>query len=82
MNVSAASFTSPGIQTYNVTVNDGETTFTQRFGVAVYGSSTAIQTIDNAQAPADSAVYGINGIKLRQSQKGINIIGGKKVVLQ
>ncbi len=33
------------IGSFNVTVNDGETTFTQRFGVAVTGATNAIQTL-------------------------------------
>ena len=33
------------VQPFNVTVNDGETTFTQRFGVAVTGNATAIHSV-------------------------------------
>ncbi|MCR5679357.1 MAG: hypothetical protein K6G08_03970 [Prevotella sp.] len=40
MLVTAADFTSPCAQNYDITVNDGSTTFTQRFGVAVTGDAS------------------------------------------
>ena len=42
--------------------------------------ATAIQTIDNGQQATDSAVYNLAGQRLQKMQKGINIVGGKKVL--
>ena len=65
----------------NVTVSDGETTFTQRFGVAITGGATGISEITNAQHPAPDAYhYNLHGQRLSQPQKGLNIINGKKVI--
>ncbi len=43
MLVTAADFTSPAVISYPITVNDGETTFTQRFGIIILGDASAIQ---------------------------------------
>ena len=65
----------------NVTVSDGETTFTQRFGVAITGGATGISEITNAQHPAPDAYhYNLHGQRLSQPQKGLNIVNGKKVI--
>ena len=65
----------------NVTVSDGETTFTQRFGVAITGGATGISEITNAQHPApDVYHYNLHGQRLSQPQKGLNIVNGKKVI--
>ena len=65
----------------NVTVSDGETTFTQRFGVAITGGATGISEITNAQHPTPEAYhYNLHGQRLSQPQKGLNIINGKKVI--
>ena len=66
---------------FNVTVNDGETTFTQRFGVAVIGNTTGIYSIENGKLKMDnSEVYNLHGQRISQPQKGLNIINGKKVL--
>ena len=39
MTVSSSGFTSPFVHSYGITVNDGETTFIQRFGVVVTGEA-------------------------------------------
>ena len=65
----------------NVTVSDGETTFTQRFGVAITGGATGISEITNAQHPTPEAYhYNLHGQRLSQPQKGLNIVNGKKVI--
>ena len=65
----------------NVTVSDGETTFTQRFGVAITGGATGISEITNAQHPTPDAYhYNLHGQRLSQPQKGLNIVNGKKVI--
>ena len=66
---------------FNVTVSDGETTFTQRFGVAVIGNTTGIYSIENGKLKMDnSEVYNLHGQRISQPQKGLNIINGKKVL--
>lgn len=35
-----------------------------------------------AKKPENSAIYDLNGMRLTQPQKGINIIGGKKVIIK
>ena len=65
----------------NVTVSDGETTFTQRFGVAITGGATGISEITNAQHPTPEVYhYNLHGQRLSQPQKGLNIVNGKKVI--
>lgn len=81
MTVTVAGFTSPTVLSYPITVNDGETTFTQRFGVAVSSGTTGIATICTEQK-ADDAVYNLSGQRLAAPRRGLNIIGGKKVVIQ
>ena len=62
-------------------ISDGETTFTQRFGVAITGGATGISEITNAQHPAPDAYhYNLHGQRLSQPQKGLNIVNGKKVI--
>ena len=83
MTVSVADFTSPTILSYPITVDDGETTFTQRFGVAVSSSTTGIHEIANSQKPkANCLLYNLYGQRLSQPQKGINIVDGRKVIIQ
>ena len=83
MTVSVADFTSPTILSYPITVDDGETTFTQRFGVAVSSSTTGIHEIANSQKPkANCLLYNLHGQRLSQPQKGINIVDGRKVIIQ
>ena len=66
-----------------VTVNDGETTFTQRFGVAVTGNTTGIHTIANSQLPiANCQLYNLNGQRLSQPRKGLNIVNGQKIIVR
>ena len=45
MIVNTSDFTSPSILSYNITVNDGTTSFSQPFGVVVTGNPTAIQPV-------------------------------------
>ena len=83
MLVTVADFTSPTILSYPITVNDGETTFTQRFGVAVTGNTTGIHTIANSQLPiANCQLYNLNGQRLSQPRKGLNIANGRKIIVR
>ena len=47
-----------------VTVNDGETSWSQRFGVAVIGTATGIQTIDHSPLTIDHSTYDMLGRKV------------------
>ena len=74
--------TKPNMQSvgqFNVTVNDGETTFTQRFGVAVTSGTTGITQCSTSNVQR-LTYYNLYGMKLSQPQKGLNIINGKKVL--
>ena len=67
----------------DVTVNDGETTFVQRFGVAVTSGTTAIRTLsqERMEAPDASDIYDLSGRRIEHPVKGIYIQGGKKIVI-
>ena len=82
MTVTVADFTSPTILSYPITVNDGETTFTQRFGVAVSSGTTGIHEITTTQHPSpNTQLYNLHGLRLSQPQKGINIVNGRKIII-
>ena len=85
----------PCVGSCEVTVNDGETTFTQRFGIAVTGNTTGIQDVERSlQSKAffaeqsgkaernvqRSTYYNLHGQRLSQPQKGLNILNGKKTI--
>lgn len=79
--VTAAAGPNGGIGTILVTVNDGETTFTQRFGVAVTGTTTGITEITpsailNPNAPR----YNLAGQRIGNNYKGIVIQNGRAFV--
>ena len=79
--VTAATGPNGGIGTILVTVNDGETTFTQRFGVAVTGTTTGITEITpsailNPNAPR----YNLAGQRIGNNYKGIVIQNGRAFV--
>ena len=84
MLVTASSFTSPCILSYPITVNDGETTWSQRFGVVVTDGATGIHTVVNC-SPVDtnSPYYDLLGRQVQSSKlpKGLYIHNGKKVVV-
>ena len=74
---------------FNVTVNDGETTFTQRFGVAVtYGNITAIRSVCFDPVATDNGVpvYDLSGRQLSTPDArltpGLYIQKGKKVIVR
>ena len=73
------------IGSFYVTVNDGETTWSQRFGVAITGITTGIHTVSSA-TPNDVAApyYDLLGRQIVNSQlpKGLYIQNGKKIVIR
>ena len=42
--------------------------------------ATAIQIIENGRQTAGSAIYNLAGQRLQKAQRGVNIVGGKKVL--
>lgn len=64
-----------------VTVNDGETQWTQRFGVAVSGTATGIQTVNHTPQYKDATFYDLQGRRVNEPKKGgVYIQNGKKIV--
>ena len=83
LTIRSINFDTPCVGHFNVTVNDGETTFTQRFGVAVTDTadSTGIaQPLSLDVQHSTSTIYNLAGQRLNQPQKGINIINSKKYI--
>jgi len=76
----------------DVTVDDGETTFTQPFGIAITGGTTAVRTVYSAAATtaASPAWYDLQGRRLGGAssashislRKGIYLHNGKKFVVR
>jgi len=69
-----------GVGYCDVTVNDSQTTFTQRFGVAIIGGTTDIYERRWKKEDGTGNTYNLHGQRLSQPQKGLNIVNGKKVV--
>ena len=84
MTVTVADFTSPTVLSYPITVNDGETTFTQRFGVAITCGTTGIHEIAITHHPSpDTRLYDLQGRRVRQpNHKGIYIINNRLLVIK
>lgn len=80
LNVKAQSSIEPCIGTINVTVNDGETTFTQPFGVAITGQATGIHQVSSQQQKASNGIYNLLGQRLTHPKRGVNIVNGKKFI--
>ena len=81
MTVTVAGFTSPTVLSYPITVSDGETTFTQRFGVAVKGNTTGIQNV-NREPITNNRYYNLHGQRMSKPRKGLNIVDGRKIIIQ
>ena len=80
MRVTAASFASC-ILSYPITVNDGTTSFTQRFGVVVTGNPTGIQTLRNEpDGEQEASYYNLSGQRISRPARGLYIYKGKKMV--
>lgn len=48
--------------------------------IIIEPNPTAIRTIDNGQQTTDDRIYNLSGQRLQRMQKGINIVGGKKIL--
>ena len=80
--VSAHASQTSGIGYINVTVNDGETTFTQRIGVAVTGGGSGISELRRQADTTSAPVYNLTGQRLAKPQRGLNIQNGKKYIVK
>ena len=71
------------VGSFNITVNDGETTFVQRFGVAVTSGTSAIHSADNVgtETNKESDIYDVVGRRVVHPVKGVFIQGGKKTII-
>lgn len=79
LSITANSSADSRIATLNVVVNDGETLFTQQFGIAISDDITGIEEVATHRQEQNSYFYNLNGQRLLQPQRGINIVGGKGV---
>ena len=63
--------------------NEYETTSGWRdFANIVEGTPTGITSVTSDKETLNAPIYDLNGRRLTEPQKGINIIGGKKVVVK
>ena len=67
-----------------VTVDDGETTFSQRFGIAITSLTTAIRTVcNNIGTNVHPSCYDLYGRRItKPTGKGLYICNGQKVILK
>ena len=75
--LTAASATLKAFRAY-FTVDGGNV---KALSIAADDDATLIQTIDNGQQTTEGAIYNLAGQRLNKMQRGINIIGGKKMVI-
>lgn len=68
-----------GKYTYTSLLNAAQTSVSYQY---TENTSNGVQQLVVDKADKDNAVYNLQGMKLRAPQKGLNIIGGKKVVIK
>ncbi len=68
-----------GKYTYTSLLNADQTSVSYQY---TENTSNGVQQLVVDKADKDNAVYNLQGMKLRAPQKGLNIIGGKKVVIK
>lgn len=68
-----------GKYTYTSLLNADQTSVSYQY---TENTSNGVQQLVVDKAEKDNAVYNLQGMKLRAPQKGLNIIGGKKVVIK
>ena len=68
----------------NVTVDDGETQWTQRFGVAVVGQATGISELSHEMVTTDrnTPIFDLQGRRISKPAKGLYIQNGKKYIIR
>ena len=80
--VTAQGLANAGAGYINVTVNDGETQWSQLVGVAVKGKTTGISNVQREQMTAKH-YYDLSGRRIEQPvHKGIYVQNGKKIVVK
>jgi hypothetical protein len=50
------------------------------FAFGLEDDATAIETIANGQQTTEGAIYNVAGQRLNKTQKGVNIVNGKKIL--
>ena len=81
--IKATAGSNKGVGYINVKVNDGETTYTQRFGVAVTGSATGIQTVTKPVTVTNDDYYDLQGRKvIKPTRKGVYIQNHQKIMVR
>ena len=68
-----------GKYTYTSLLNAAQTSVSYQY---TENTSNGVQQLVVDKADKDNGVYNLQGMKLRAPQKGLNIIGGKKVVIK
>ena len=68
-----------GKYTYTSLLNAAQTSVSYQY---TENTSNGVKQLVVDKADKDNAVYNLQGMKLRAPQKGLNIIGGKKVVIK
>lgn len=68
-----------GKYTYTSLLNADQTSVSYQY---TENTSNGVQQLVVDKADKDNAVYNLQGMKLRAPQKGLNVIGGKKVVIK
>lgn len=68
-----------GKYTYTSLLNAAQTSVSYQY---TENTSNGVQQLVVDKADKNNAVYNLQGMKLRAPQKGLNIIGGKKVVIK
>jgi uncharacterized protein YlzI (FlbEa/FlbD family) len=49
---------------------------------AIVTNATGIETIHHSPVTVSKSIYNLQGMRLNQLQKGLNIVNGKKVVVK
>ena len=81
--VTAQAGQTSGVDYIQVVVNDGETTWSQRIGIAITDGTTGIFNVcrDSVATDQGASYYDLQGRKVEQPSKGIYIQNGKMVVI-
>ncbi|MBR5728664.1 MAG: DUF4397 domain-containing protein [Prevotella sp.] len=81
LTISATKPDTESVGWFNVTVNDGETSFTQRFGVAISGTTLGINIQPSMNNDDKDALYfNLTGQRITHPVAGIYIHKGRKFV--
>ena len=73
-----AAFTNGAHKAYLALTN----TKVKGFAIGLEDDATAIETIANGQQTTEGAIYNVAGQRLNKTQKGVNIVNGKKIAIK